>query len=176
MSQKLEVNFVESSPFALQKFHALSLFLLCLGLAISAFTAYRYQSFSQANEEAYAALNQIKPEKKVLVVQHETKQVPLAELKQIQETTSLLSTPWNALFSAIEQVDMKDIALLSIDPSIKKQHVTFVGEAKNVQAALNFIEALEALPMLSQVYLQKHHIDQQDPYKPVGFTILAQWS
>jgi glycerol-3-phosphate cytidylyltransferase-like family protein len=176
MSQKLELNFVESNPFDLHKFHVISMILLCLGLVITAYTAYQYQSSNQAYEQASAALKEIKPEKKQPIVQKETKPVPVEELKQVREAVNLLSTPWNALFSAVEQIDMKDVALLSIDPSIKKQRVVFNGQAKNMQAALLYIEALEALPMLSQVYLQKHNIDQQDPYKPVGFTILAQWS
>ena len=176
MSQKLDLNFVESNPFVLQRLHTLSMILLGLGLAASIFIAYQYQSSYHAFEKAHAALNDIKPKKNIQAIPHKTKQISPEELKQIKETVSLLGTPWNTLFSAIEQVDMKDVALLSIDPSIKKKRVVLTGEAKNIQAALGFIEALEAQPMLSQVHLQQHHIDQQDPYKPVGFTILAQWS
>jgi hypothetical protein len=45
-----------------------------------------------------------------------------------------------------------------------------------MKEALYYVEALEKLPMLSQVYLQKHTIDQLDPFKPVAFTIVASWS
>jgi len=49
------------------------------------------------------------------------------------------------------------------------------GQAKNMESTLSYIKRLEEIEGLSQVYLLKHQIDQSDPNKPVGFTILAQW-
>jgi hypothetical protein len=66
--------------------------------------------------------------------------------------------------------------LLSLEPNKKKQQLVISGQAKNILAALSYIEALENLPMLSQVFLQKHTVDQLDPFKPVAFTIVAKWS
>jgi len=64
---------------------------------------------------------------------------------------------------------------LSIAPNRKKQQVVLTGQAKNMAATLQYVQALAQLNTLAQVYLLKHHIDQSDPYKPVGFTIVAQW-
>ncbi|HAJ72873.1 MAG TPA: hypothetical protein DCO68_12430 [Methylophilaceae bacterium] len=176
MRQHLDLDFVESSHFALGKLHVLSAFILCLGIAAAVLVIQRYQTSDEAYQTAQSNLHEIHPEKKEPVIRVERKPVSAEEIKNVREAVSLLSTPWSTLFSAIEQINMKEVALLSIEPSTKKQLVVFTGQAKNIQAALTYIERLEALPMLTQVYLQRHNIDQQDPFKPVSFTIVAQWS
>ncbi|MDX1915665.1 MAG: hypothetical protein SFU55_08780 [Methylophilus sp.] len=176
MSQHLDLDFIENSHFSLSTFHALGAFLLCLGIVATALVIQRYQTSYEAYQTAQSTLHEIHPEKKEPVIQVESKPVPAEEIKNVREAVTLLSTPWNTLFSAIEQINMKEVALLSIEPSTKKQLVVFTGQAKNIQAALTYIERLEALPMLTQVYLQRHNVDQQDPFKPVSFTIVAQWS
>jgi hypothetical protein len=71
---------------------------------------------------------------------------------------------------------MQDIALLNLEPNSKKQQVSISGEAKNLQAALNYIQKLEAQSMLDKVYLQKYIIDEANLFKPVKFTLSAQWN
>jgi hypothetical protein len=38
---------------------------------------------------------------------------------------------------------------------------------------MQFIRRLEAQPILSQVYLQKHQLDEDNVSKPVRFTLVA---
>ncbi len=97
------------------------------------------------------------------------------ELKQVATIVESLITPWQPLMLAIERADMPDIALLSIDPNIKKQQVLLVGEAKNLQTVLRYIEQLEAQEVLHDVYLQKHMIEETDISKPVTFSVLTKW-
>ena len=98
-----------------------------------------------------------------------------AELKQVASIVDTLITPWQPLMLAIERADMPDITLLSIDPNIKKQQVLLVGEAKNLQTVLRYIEQLEAQAELREVYLQKHMVEETDVSKPVTFGVLAKW-
>jgi hypothetical protein len=49
------------------------------------------------------------------------------------------------------------------------------GEAKNFEAMLQYITQLEKREEFGPVYLQSHQIQQQDPDRPVRFSLLATW-
>jgi hypothetical protein len=65
--------------------------------------------------------------------------------------------------------------LAAFDPNIKKRQVLLVGEAKNLQTVLRYIEQLEAQAVLQEVYLQKHMVEETDVSKPVTFGVVAKW-
>lgn len=177
MSQKLDLNFIQQSPFSISNWSWLGLGVLLSGFVLSLFTWEMYQS----KQAIYSDI-----ERKLLVLDSQSgrEKIPshiansdISEDKkqQIQTTVSTLTTPWAALLLGIEASDLPDIALLSFEPNSKKQQVGLTGEAKNLESLLVYIQKLEAQPMLDKVYLQKHHVEETDASKPVGFTVLAQW-
>lgn len=176
MSQQLDLDFIQTPFFSLTRFSWLSLFLLVVSLAVALFTWQAYQ----AKRVEYlglaaklAELNQQKLQK--LPIKQAPVSIPPEQLKQLQETVNALAVPWSALFEAIEQSDQKDIAVLSLEPNSQKQQMVITGEAKNLQVALAYIARLENQPMLSQVFLQKHSIDEANVSKPVSFSVFAKW-
>lgn len=176
MSQKISLDFAKNQTFSLSYITPASLLVLLVGLLIAGYVTFTYQAKNIALHQAQFELSQIQPTKKNNAVNTKLETLPTTELKQITEITADLTTPWDQLLTELEQVQMRDIALLSLEPNKKKQQLILSGQAKNMQIALNYIEALEKLPSLSQVFLQKHNVDQIDPFKPVAFTIVAQWS
>lgn len=176
MSQKLNLDFAENMPFSLRNFKAINLFILIISLVIATYTMLSYQYKTDQYNKLQVKLAEIQPKKNPDRATRSTEKISVAELKQISDVVTDLSTPWKMLLEELGEVEMRDVALLSLEPSKKKQQLVLGGQAKNMQAALNYIEALEKLPMLSQVFLQKHNVDQLDPFKPVAFTIVAKWS
>ncbi len=53
-----------------------------------------------------------------------------------------LSLPWNALFKAVEASGGQSIALLSLEPDLQKGMVKISGEAKDLEALLNYVRQL----------------------------------
>jgi predicted nuclease with TOPRIM domain len=177
MSQQLDLDFIQTPFFSLTRFSWLSLFLLVTSLIVTFFTWQTYQAkrIDYLRFEAkLAEINQQQQQRKLPIKQAKVSIQP-EQLKQLQETVNALGIPWNELFEAIEQADGKDIALLSVEPNSQKQQVVVTGEAKNLQVALAYIAQLESQPALSQVFLQKHSIDEVNVSKPVSFTIFAKW-
>lgn len=86
-----------------------------------------------------------------------------------------LSTPWAALFHAIETVSNRQVSLLSIDPDAQKSWLKISGRAKNLPAILEYMRQLEAEATLSNVYLQQHQIDTVDSEHPIQFVLAASW-
>lgn len=95
------------------------------------------------------------------------------EVRRANEVLRRLSLPWDRLFQAVESASGKEVALLSIDPDLEKGVVKISGEAKNLAAALEYIQKLEKQEMFGTVYLQSHQLQRQDPEKPVRFTLLG---
>lgn len=97
------------------------------------------------------------------------------EIKHANEVLQQLTLPWGKLFQAIESSSGKQVALLAMEPDAEKHVVKISGEAKNMAAVLDYINRLAMQEVFSNVYLQSHQIQQQDPEKPVRFALLAAW-
>jgi len=97
------------------------------------------------------------------------------EVERANEVLRQLTLPWEQLFRTVESAAGTEIALLALEPDVEKHVVKISGEAKDLAALLNYITRLEDEKVFGPVYLQNHHIQQQDPEKPVRFALLAAW-
>jgi hypothetical protein len=95
------------------------------------------------------------------------------ETRRANEVLRRLTLPWDRLFEAVEAASGKEVALLAIDPDLEKKVVKISGEAKNLAAALAYVQRLERQEMFGTVYLQSHQVQRLDPEKPVRFSLLG---
>jgi hypothetical protein len=93
-----------------------------------------------------------------------------------RETIGHLSTPWNALFQALEAARIDSIAIVSVEPDPAARTVTVRGEAKNYLAALSFVANLREQRALRDVYLVRHESSAIEPRLPMQFSVTASWS
>ena len=177
MSASIELDFISKSNFVFSRYSWLSFIVLLVGLMVAVFTWQSYQNQQSTMSQITSQLNQIghKTTKRILPVNIVRTSISPDKKQQIEDTVTVLTMPWNALLSAIEKPDMRDIALLSFTPNVKNQQVILAAEAKNLQAALNYVDALQAQPVFDKVYLQKHAVDEADVSKPVKFNVFAHW-
>jgi Tfp pilus assembly protein PilN len=178
MTHKLELELIKSSPFNLLNLSWLGCVILLAGLAIATFT---WQSFLVVLDDQSIIERQLLTLKNSQQIPIESKitdlsaQVNPEQLHAMALTTQELEMPWNDLFYAFEQASMEDIALLGLQPESKKQQVIISGEAKNYPSLLAYIDRLTSQPILTEVYLQKHAVNETDTNKPVRFSIFAHW-
>ncbi len=97
------------------------------------------------------------------------------EVSNANDVLHQLSVPWDTLFQAVEASGGNRVTLLLLEPNIEKRQVKINGETRNFKALMNYITQLEGQDVFNAVYLQSHHVRQQDPEKPVYFSILATW-
>lgn len=97
------------------------------------------------------------------------------EVKRANEVLRQLTLPWDELFKGVESAAGKEIALLAMEPNMEKHVVKISGEARDLVALLDYIMKLEEQGMFGPVYLQSHQVQQQDPERPVRFSLLAAW-
>ncbi|MBU1690504.1 MAG: PilN domain-containing protein [Gammaproteobacteria bacterium] len=99
-----------------------------------------------------------------------------AEIKHANDIIHQLNLPWDKLFMALESTANNQVALLSIQPDARKQLIHISGEAKNLDTILDYIAQLRSQETLAQITLTSHEIKQQDPDKPVRFSLSAKWT
>lgn len=98
-----------------------------------------------------------------------------AEIKHAAGIVQQLSLDWNQLFRAVQLSAGAQVALLSIQPDAVKQVIRITGEARDMDAMLEYVTRLRRQHALAQVILTNHEIKAQDPDKPVQFSISAKW-
>lgn len=86
-----------------------------------------------------------------------------------------LTLPWDRLFGAVEEATSKQVALLTIQPEAQKGVLNVTGEAKDYAAILTFITRLEETKVLRNVHLVNHEVRDQDPDRPLHFTVAGFW-
>ena len=96
------------------------------------------------------------------------------EGKTLRQTIGLIRIDWEKLYRSIDAATSEDVALLAIRPSAVGKAVQISGEARNMAAALAFVEALRREPLANAVLLS-HQIKQSDPQQPILFEIAATW-
>ena len=176
MSHKLDLDLIQPLPFSLSTFTWYGLSFLCIGFIFAIFTWQNYQARLIAHTEIVLKLSELNRKFQQAVPLQQLSKDILPETKlQIETTVSALTAPWGELLKEIESADIQDVALLSLEPSTKKQQVLVTGEAKNLSTVFRYIDQLEQQSMLAQVYLQKHSVVEADPFRPVKFTLTAQW-
>ena len=105
-----------------------------------------------------------------------SKNIPPGELAVAHETIQRLSMPWDDLFGALESAATDQVALLAIEPDPKSGMVAISAESKDYAAALSYVLELSRTRTLSQVHLVKHEVQENDPQRPVAFSVSASWS
>jgi hypothetical protein len=86
-----------------------------------------------------------------------------------------LALPWSPLFNAIEKAHTETVALLAVQPDAQRRSVTIIGEAKGYNEVLEYVVRLREEARLKNVYLVGNEIREDQPQRPVAFTVSADW-
>lgn len=158
----------------------LPLILLCASGVLCADAWLEVRSSNEHLDDLQAQIAQAQRRAQRLVVAtHDAAQreatLPTEQSKALRQAAAAIRIDWEALYRHIDQATQEDIALLAVIPNAARKTLHISGEARSMQAALDFIEALRR-PPLSQVSLLSHKIKADDPQHPIIFEIAATWS
>ena len=97
------------------------------------------------------------------------------QIKKANAVLQQMNVPWGELFAAIESAENGSVALLAVQPDARSHSVLMAGEARDLPAALAYMERLERTRRLRDVVLVTHEVKAKDPGQPVAFTLNAVW-
>lgn len=92
-------------------------------------------------------------------------------------TETRLSSPsasrWESLLTSLENAGNDSVTLLGLEPGSRE--ISISGEARNLGAALDYVQRLQGASVFAEVHLARHEIVMENPYRPVRFTLQAGW-
>jgi type IV pilus assembly PilN-like protein len=65
--------------------------------------------------------------------------------------------------------------VLAITPNVQKRQVRVHAEAKSLASMLSYQRKLEETRLFTDVVLNEHEVQVQDPEKPVRFNVTLTW-
>ena len=145
--------------------------LLALAVAFCGDVAFSFYKLTSEVKKQEAELARLEPRN----YNRAARAAPAEEVAAARETMARLSTPWDKLFGALESAASDKIALLAIEPDPKAGSVTISGDSQDYLAALTYVLNLSRADALSHVQLSRHEVRQNDPQKPVAFSVTAGW-
>lgn len=98
-----------------------------------------------------------------------------SRIDAINAAISDLNLPWQALFSSLEQIKPKNVALLSLEPNAGKHVLRIFAEAKQAEDMLEFVRLIRQQPQFTEAVLVKHEVYMQDPNRPLRFSVETVW-
>lgn len=166
-------------PYVQQQARNIDYILLGLGLFIFVACFYQLKLIMEEISHWEARIDRLEQQQ-----QHrKTPRTPIAritqetqkELKQANEVLQQINLPWEALFDSLEYAVSKEIALLSVQPNVASRTIRINGEARNLAALTDFVEAIEREEVLKNAYLLNYKVKNENPYRPIAFSLTATW-
>lgn len=148
--------------------------LLCTLVLLGA-AAYRYSVVIKNRDQLQKTYNRLLGAGSTRSEPEELSEAASAELAEMALAVNRLLIPWDAVFSAVEHSMSHDVAVLALDPSAAKRQITITAEARDMATMLEYVATLSSQPVLENVVLQKHEINQTDPDHPIRFVVVALW-
>lgn len=154
---------------------------ILLGLGFLVFVACFYQLQSTMEEIAHweTRINRLvqqqqhrkTPRTPIAQITQETQQ----ELKQASEILQQINLPWETLFDSLEYAVSEEIALLSVQPNVANRMIRISGEARDLVALTDFVEAMEREAIFENAHLLNYKVKQENPYRPITFSLTTAW-
>lgn len=94
-------------------------------------------------------------------------------LKAAEAVVRNLTLPWASLIETLERTTSPDVAVLQIQPDAQQGLLRLSGEARNESAMWQYVRNLAAARNLDDVHLLNHQMQQEDPQKPLLFSLQA---
>jgi len=95
------------------------------------------------------------------------------EAKIIDATVRQLSIPWAQMIEALEAASTGEVTVLQLQPETQQRSLRLTAEAKNREAMLRYVRRLGQTRVLSGVHLINHHVQVEDPSRPIQFGVQA---
>jgi len=99
----------------------------------------------------------------------------LAGFKQPSDIAQRLTLPWGHLLDALENADNENVALLAIEPDADRGRLRLTGEAKSLEALVDYIKALDGKAGIAELRLMTQQVKQSDAQHPVEFVLESNW-
>lgn len=162
----LELDFV-ASP---RRPRLAGLMVMVLALGVAGTLLHKHQSAQQRLQQLEAAESLLSSARPPRAVPRERLD---EQLKSAQATVRQLALPWAELIDALERSAMREVSLLHIQPDAQQRLLRLTAEARSEAQMLEYLRRVGAAGRFSEVHLVSHLLREDDPRRPVQFSLQA---
>jgi len=145
--------------------------LLTASLALGGYLGERYRDGREALVRLEAQTGLLSPERgPVRALPRERLE---AETKAAEAVVRELTVPWGTLIGTLEAASTRQVALLQLQPDADQRRLRLTAEARDRDSMFRYVERLEAAPALAEVHLVSHQVQNDDPQRPIQFSLQA---
>jgi Tfp pilus assembly protein PilN len=95
------------------------------------------------------------------------------EAKIIDSAVRQLTLPWAQMIQAVEAASSSEVTVLQLQPETQQRSLRLTAEARNREAMIRYVRRLGETRVLSGVHLVNHHVQTEDPSRPIQFGVQA---
>ena len=152
------------------------LLVLAIGAALAVGFSYRALNDELALQQgALSRANRDRPHR-MTAAEGGKPELLEARMKYARLVLHRLSLPWDGLFQVLEGATTDRVGLLALQPDWENGVINITAEAKEFSDMLTYVARLGETKSFSRIHLRHHEIDQNDPQRPIRFTLSARWS
>jgi hypothetical protein len=96
--------------------------------------------------------------------------------QKYEEINKKFNFPWNKIFSILENVSIREVSLLSIQPTITQHQVLLTAQAENVHQMLEYVKALGLQEGVNRIELLRQDKGVEGAVNNVYFELIFEVS
>src|SRR6266513_950600 len=145
--------------------------VLILALAVAGYMGLRYREARHgltALDAAQGLLNDDRRPQRAVAKERLNE-----EPKVIDAAVRQLTLPCAQMIEAVEAASSSEVTVLQLQPETQQRSLRLTAEAKNREAMVKYMRRLGETRVLSGVHLVNHHVQVEDPSRPIQFGVQA---
>jgi hypothetical protein len=95
------------------------------------------------------------------------------QVKSAQAIVRQLALPWAELIGSLERSAMREVSVLHVQPDAQQRLMRVTAEARGEAQMLEYLRRVGAAGGFSEVYLLSHQVREDDPLRPIQFSLQA---
>lgn len=95
------------------------------------------------------------------------------QVKSAQAVVRQLALPWAELIDSLERSAMRDVSVLHVQPDAQQRLMRVTAEARGEAQMLEYLRRVSAARGFSEVHLLSHQVREDDPARPIQFSLQA---
>jgi Tfp pilus assembly protein PilN len=151
------------------------LLLLAVGIVATLLTTADYLAVAAERDDAQSQVEGLRRTAERERPTNRTASAPATAPAAAAETPTAAPSAqrWDALFAALEAAANDTVTLLTLHPTGKE--IQLSGEAKDFASSMDYVQRLQAQPVLANARLTQSEVMTDNPHRPVRFSLVADW-
>jgi len=146
------------------------LFVMVVAVAVAGMLVHRHWDAQQRLQRLEAADSLLRSSPAPRIAPRERLE---DQVKSAQAVVRQLALPWAELIDSLERSAMREVSVLHVQPDAQQRLMRVTAEARGEAQMLEYLRRVKAARGFSEVHLLSHQVREDDPLRPIQFSLQA---